>query len=55
MTAKIEVETCVAVTADEKSDAARKAWIKPAFEKFSVCGSETANKSSNFDGSNYSS
>jgi hypothetical protein len=42
-------------TVAEDSNPARKAWVKPAYQKFSVSGSETANTSSNFDGTNYSS
>ena len=55
MTAKIEIETSVAVHAGDEAKTARKAWIKPAYEKFPVRGSETGNKSSNFDGTNFSS
>jgi hypothetical protein len=52
MTAKNEITTSNAV---EDTNPARKTWIKPAYQKFPVRGSETANTNSNFDGTNYSS
>jgi hypothetical protein len=55
MTAKIEIETTAAGHVGEDKDLARRAWIKPAYQKFPVRGSETANTISNFDGTNYSS
>jgi hypothetical protein len=55
MTAKIEIETTAAGHTVEDTNSARRGWIKPAYQKFPVRGSETANSFSNFDGTNYSS